>query len=498
MIQKTIQKIIQIWRTPEHLNQKVVRGSLVLYFGKFITKGFAFIRTLIIARLLLPQDIGLFGLGMLTISTTAIFFQTGFYEAIVQEKGDPREHMDSAWTVNIFVAMLLAVFLFFISAPVSAFFFHDPRLLIIVKFLSLMTIIQMLDNIGIVLLQKDLKFNVSFLYNTIGYVSQLGITIIFAFYLRNYWALVLGAVLGKVVFLILSYIYSPYRPKLNFSLKGARYLFRYGRWVGLGAIVLFFVNQGDYLTIGKMLDTASLAYYQVAFSLGTLPATEVVGVLGGLLFSLYANLQGETEKLRNVFYRISRLVFAISIPASVGLLVLSKQIVTFVYGSRWLPMVPILQVIVVYGLIKAFELITEPLFRGIGRPHISTFITAAQFGVMFAFIVPLTRMYGPVGTAFAVLFGFLVAQLCFLVQLKKYISISVSSLIKVTVTPVLASIGMAFLLVFMQRVFPVYTKIETVLYVLGGFVVYSLLLLLIDWVNGRKIYESLQWIKVNL
>src|SRR6185369_11751474 len=110
------------------------------------------------------------------------------------------------------------------------------------------------ESIGIILLQKDLKFNVNFFYNTIGYVSQLIATIIAAVYFRNYWALVVGAFIGRIVSLILSYALSSYRPKFDFSLIGAKHLFKYGKWIGITGVILFFVSQGDYLTIGKVLN----------------------------------------------------------------------------------------------------------------------------------------------------------------------------------------------------------------------------------------------------
>jgi O-antigen/teichoic acid export membrane protein len=498
MIKKVYNSFLQLWETPEDLNQRAVRGSAILYISKFITKGVAFFRTIIIAHLLLPQDIGLFGLGTLAIATTSIFFQTGFQEAIVQHQGDVEEHIDSAWTVNIILSLLLALVLFFVSSPLAATFFHDNRVNLLVKILSLMIVIQSLENIGIVLLQKDLKFNLNFFYYTIGYVSQFIITIIAALYWKNYWALVIGTLAGKLIFLILSYIYSPYKPKLDFNLKGARHLFRYGKWVGLTGAILFFVNQGDYLTIGKVLNATSLAYYQLAFSLGTLPATEIVGVLGGLLFSIYANFQNDKEKLKNVFNRVSRLVFAISIPASVGLFVLAREIVIFVYGSRWLPMVPVLNIIILYGLIKSFELITEPLFRGIGKPHISTSVMIAQFAVMFSFIIPFTKIYGPVGTAWAVFLGFLTAQTIFLIQLRKNISIGILSIFQVSTLPIIASISMGLILFFARTLIGINTKMSLISFVLFGILIYGFCLLILDKLFGNRFRESLVWVKERL
>lgn len=498
MITRFYDKFTGLWETSEDLGQSAVRSSAILFFGKFITKGIAFVRTIIIARLLLPQDLGLFGLASLAVATTGIFFQTGLNDAIVQEKDDVQKHLNSVWTVNLFINLTLSAVIFLVSAPLAGIFFHNDKVVLITRAMSAMLFIQAFETIGPVLWQRELRFNFQFFYNVIGFGMQSLVTILAAWYFRNFWGLVAGAISARVIYIILGYTLHSFRPKLDFSLIGVRHLFKYGKWVGLTGIILFFVNQGDYLTIGRLLDESSLAFYQLAFSLGTLPAMEIVGVLGALLFPLYANIQGDKEKLKNAFLRISRMAFTLSIPASIGLLVLAKEIVTFVYGSKWLPMVPVLYVITFYGLIKAFELITEPLFRGIGKPHISTIVTLAQFGVMFSFIVPLTKMYGSVGTASAVFLGFLTAQAIFLVQLRREISISIISLLKVSVLPIIASLAMGVFIFETKQLVPINTKILLLLFIGSGVFVYGIILWILDRMFGRNLYSSIIWIKERL
>lgn len=487
-----------IWEPAEGLNQRAVRSSAILYVGKVVTKAVAFVRTIIIARLLFPQDIGLFGLGGLAVSTTGIFFQSGSGSSIVQEPGEVEKYLNSTWTFDLLLNVLLFLVIFFLSSPLAVLFFHNAAVGPIVKALSFMLLIEGFQNAGINLLSRDLKFAALFAYDTISYVLQLVVTIALAFWLRNYWALVYGAIVGKVFYLISSYVFSPYRPKFDFNISGAKHLFKYGRWITLTGIVLFFVNQGDNITIGRVLNANSLAYYQLAFSLGTLPATEIVGVLSGLLFPLYANLQQDFERLRSVFKRVSRMAFAISIPASVGLMVLAKPIVTVVYGVRWLPMVPILQVIVIYGLIKAFELITEPLFRGIGKPHISTATVVAQFMVMFSLIIPFTQWYGPVGTAWAVFCGFITAQVIFFYQLRKNLGLGLGLIWEVSALPIAASLVMGVLLWYLKSIFILGAKSELFALMGIGIVTYGSVLLLLDGFTHRNYFQSLVWIKNNL
>jgi len=498
MIKRLFKKFISIWRTPTQLGQKAVRSGAIVFFEKFIIKGMAFVRTVIIARLLLPGDIGLFGLAALAVSVNGVFFQPGFQQALIQEQGDVRKHMDSAWTANLILNVFLAMLLFFVTAPLSGWFFHNAQVVPLARVLALSMLIIGFNNIGITLIQKELRYNRQFVINIIGYGTQWTLTVVFALLFRNVWALVAGAIVGNLIFVILSYLFSEYRPHFNFDFSSARHLFRFGKWVGIAGILSFFISQGDNLTVGRMLNAQTLAFYLTAYSLGTLPATEIVGVIAGILFPLYANLQDDLARLKRAFVRIARLAFAISIPASFGLASLASESVRFVYGTRWLPMVPILYVILLYGLFKGFELITDPLFRGIGKPHVSTGVMAAQAAVMFVLIVPFIRWWGPVGAGIAVLAGFLVAQAIYIHQLRRTIPIGMKTLVEIAGLPMIAAAVMAGLILFAKIAVPVNTKLLLGAYIVSGVIVYALVLFVLDAIGGSHMRRTVLWVRQNI
>lgn len=491
-------KLSGIWESPEDIGKRAVRSGTIAFIEKLLLKSGAFIRTVIIARLLLPNDIGLFGMASLAIAATTIFFQPGLHSAIVQEKEDVRKHLNSVWSAKIMLGLFLSLLLYLVSAPLAGLFFHDPQVVLLTRALAIIALVASLENIGIVLFERELRFNKLFTYNVVGQLSQMIFTVIAAFIFRNVWALVIGTIIGRTLFVLISYWVSPYRPKFTFDLSGARYLFRYGKWVGLAGIAAFFVGQGDNLTIGRLLDASQLAYYQLAFSLGTLPATEIVGVLGGILFPLYANLQGDRTRLKRTFFRVARLAFSIAIPAALGLFVLARETVVFVYGSRWLPMVPILYVILLYGLFRSFELLTKPVFLGIGKPRLTTAVLVIQAAVMFSVIVPLTHMWGAVGAGIAALAGYIVAQAIYMYRLRRDLSIGMMTVAHALLVPLFAGSLMASALWFMKPIVPVISSLTLLAYIASGVVLYFAFLWIIDRMTGSHTISAYRWVRQNV
>jgi O-antigen/teichoic acid export membrane protein len=490
-------KFFSAWRSSDKTGQQVARGSFLIFTERFFIKILYFARTVILARLLFPNDFGLFGMATLAMNILGAFTNPSFSSAIVQKKDVSKEELDSAWTIYFIRGLVLAAVLY-LSAPLAGIFFHNSAVVPFVKILALMYLIMGFESFGATLLQKEMRFNRVFIYDMSGVIVEVVVTIIAAFILRNAWALLLGAVANRIVSTVMSYAIHSSRPRLNFNLGNVKRLFEFGKWLSVGGILSFFVSQGDNLMVGKLLDATALGFYQLAFALGTLPAVEIARSLGNILFPLYSKIQKDRQLLSAFFIKISRLVFALIIPASFGLAVLAKETVGFVYGSRWLPMVPILYIVLALALLKVIDYLINPLFVGIGRPKTTTLVSVFQAIVMFSLIVPLTHKYGMVGTGLAVLISLLFAEIIFLLKLRKEINLNFWVLAKITALPAAGSLVMvAMLQLFKKIIFPD-TIVIFISYIAAGIIIYFGALFVLDMVFGRRFYESIIWIKKNI
>lgn len=498
MISRIFNKFLNLWRSSDRIGQQAARGGALVFFERIAIKAIQFVKTVVIARLLFPEDFGLFGFAMLAIAVSETLVQTGFNSAIIQEKGDVKKYLDNAWTVNVIRGIALALILFFIAAPLAGNFFHAEEVILFIQVLALVALLSSFENIGIILLQKEMQFQRQFFYSYGGVVIETIMVIVGAYILRSPWALVVGVAAGRMTFLVLSYLLHPYRPKLNFDFSGAWHLFKYGKWISITGIITFFATQGDNIVVGRMLNESALGFYQLAFALGTLPAVEVGRVLGKVLFPLYTKMHAEEDRLKSAFLKASQMVFLIAVPASAGLFILAPEIVRVVYGARWLPMVPVLYVIVIYGFLKSIEATVLPLLLGTGKPYVQTSITVLQLAVMFSLIIPFTGKYGAVGAASAATLGVFSGQVLLLYYLKRYTQFSARTFVYALGFPVLGSIIMCGAIIGVKHVIVADHVLVLASFILFGALLYSGSIFLFDRMGGGKIYESIIWIKKNI
>lgn len=497
LLSKIGRKWKALWSDSEDTGSLVARGATLLFASRMTIKIIQFVRTVVLARLLFPNDFGLFGLASISLGLVDTFFQSGFNSALVREKGDITKYLNSAWTVGIVRNTILAITIFFF-APFAGVFFNNDTIVPFMKVLAIATFFIGFENIGIILFQKEMQFNRYFFLNISIVVLEVVSVIIAAFFFRNAWALVFGAIVNRFFSVLLSYIFHPYRPKFEWNRKHIRHLFLYGKWVWAISIIGYLVSQGDNLTIGKMLTPADLGLYQPAFALAFLPAGEIARVFGNILFPLFSKIQGDKELLKKSFIKVARIIFAITIPASFGLLALAPEIVLNIYGERWLGMVPILSVLIFYGLIKSFEFVVSPLFMGVGKPKISTTSLFSQFITMLVLVVPMTSLFGAVGTAWAVLLGSIVAQSFLFFAVRREIHLGFRGFGEIGGISLLSAFLMYVVILGTKHISPISGVPNLFLFIFYGMVVYAIALFSIDFMFGKNMYNSLVWIKKNL
>ena len=181
---------------------------------RIVNRGLGFIRTIILAGLLAPEDFGLLGIGMLSIAAIETFSQTGFGHALIQKKENIDSYLDTAWTVSAIRGIVLFLILF-ISAPLIAKFFNSEQATLVIRVIAVSTLITGFKNVGVLHFFKKLEFNKQFVYEFSGTLVDLSVAIALAFILRNVWALVWGGLAGNLLRLFMSYLLHPYRPRLK-------------------------------------------------------------------------------------------------------------------------------------------------------------------------------------------------------------------------------------------------------------------------------------------
>jgi len=384
------------------LAQKMVHGGFWISFIKIIRKVFSLIRLIVIGRILAPSDFGLMGIALLTMSALETFSTTGFNQALIQKKENTESYLDAAWTVLIIRGFIIFVMLYF-TAPYVAVFFHSPTVRPIIQVLGFTIFIHAFANIGVVFFQKELEFNKVFIYRFIGIFTNFMVAILAAFILRSVWALVLGLFAENVVNLIVSYLIHPYRPHLSKDFGKAKELFGFGKWV-LGSNIFIFIGEHiDDIFVGRVLSAMALGFYQMAYRISNMLETEITGVISSVAFPAYAKIQDKQSRLQKAYFRIMKLIFAISLPITVGMILLAPEFTQIFLSEKWMPMVSAMQLLAVAGFIKSIVCTGSPLFVGSGNPNYEFYMQLIRGLTIIIVIYPLIAYMGIRGAALGVI-----------------------------------------------------------------------------------------------
>jgi len=394
-------RVTNLLKPGEGLAQRAARSGVWVYATNIAEQVFSFSRVIILARLLSPYDFGLVGIALLAVAVLDVLTVTGFEQGLIQKKGDIKSYLDTAWSVAVVRGVILALVLFGV-APLVSTFFESPAVLPILRVTAIYCLLHGLTNIGIVYFRKELDFGKQFIYRLSGTVADLAVAVTAALILRSAWALVFGLLAASAVRCVVSYIIHPYRPRFNFQLGQAKELFKFGKWLLASSIVVFLATQGDDAFVSKVLGITMLGFYQMAFRLGNLAASEI-GVISRVAFPIYSKLQDNIPVLRDTYLKIIRLVNFTAIPFAIGMFILAPQFTQLFLGDKWMPIVLALRIFAVSVIIRVIDGTGGALFYAVGRPDMAFKQDLARVITLAIAIYPLTMLWGMPGTALAVL-----------------------------------------------------------------------------------------------
>lgn len=382
------------------IKERSVRGVGWSGISQITRQGLQFIVTAILARLLLPSEFGL--VGMAAIITGLVFSvrELGLSAAIVQRKDLDDLHLSSSFWVNV-GAGLVFFGLCSAIAPFAARFFRKE---IVAPILIISSTGFVISSLGIVhraglLRRLDFKaIAVAEIGTSLGYGAASVLMAVLGF---GVWSLVYGSLFGSLVGVILWWAGFRWKPAFRFSRQKFYELFKFGGNVMGSGLISYFNQNVDYLVIGRRLGASPLGIYTLAFKLISFPLTRISHMITGVTFPAFSRMQDDERRLRHAYTKTVRYISLFTFPILAGLMVLAPQLVTVVYGPKWVDAIIPLRIMCVLGMLKAAGTTVGSILMAKGRPDILLKFQVLMFvGITTAVVVG--SFYGIVGVALAV------------------------------------------------------------------------------------------------
>jgi O-antigen/teichoic acid export membrane protein len=376
----------------------MARGAVWMVLFKVLDRSLGVISTMILSRLLAPEDFGLVAMATSLIALLELFAMFGLETALIQRPIATREHFNSAWTLNVLAGASIATMMLALAWP-AAFFYHETRVTRVICTLAVGAMLQGFENVGVVNFRKEMRFEREFRFLMLKKLMMFAIVIPLAFTLRSYWALVLGMVLGRACGLALSYVVHPFRPRL--SLSAVRDLMHISKWLLLTNMIGFLRDRSSDFVVGRLAGPASLGVFSVSAEISAMPGTELVAPINRAVLPAYVKLAQDLPALRREYLSVMGMIALFATPAVAGLAVCAPFLVLLLLGPKWVSAALLIQVLAFYGIVTVLQSNAYSAFLALSKPQVFVKINGIHVAILLPLLIGLTYEFGVVGAAWA-------------------------------------------------------------------------------------------------
>jgi len=326
------------------LKDKTVKGVIWSAVDRFSAQGIQFVFSILIARLLVPEDYGVIAMLGIFMAVSQTFIDSGFGTALIRKIDRTETDFSTVFYFNIVVAAVFYLILFF-SAPAIARFYETPLLESVTKVVALNLIINSLSGIHHAKLSIaiDFKSRAKISILTTLLTGAVGLWMAYAGY--GVWALVVQHLCSSILRTVMLWIIVKWKPKLIFSWKSFKELFSFGSKLLASGLLDTVYNNLYTLIIGKVFSPSTLGLYSKASVLAQFPSSNITSVLQAVTFPVLSSIQNEEERLADAYKRFLKLSAFVVFPLMIGLAAVADPFIRIALTDKWEGAIYLLQII---------------------------------------------------------------------------------------------------------------------------------------------------------
>lgn len=351
-----------------NIRHQVISGVKWNALGQFGSQGILFVVSILLARILLPEEFGLIGMLIIFTSVSTVFIGSGLGAALIKKKNCTNADYSTVFFYNIAVSLLFFAAMF-ISAPYIAAFYNEPQLTNIARIVAFLFIINAFGMVQITILQKELHFKAINLIQMAAIIVSAIVAVYMAYNDYGVYSLVWQQITHALVSNVLYWIGSAWKPNFVFSRSSFKELFGFGSRLLLSGLLDQIYVSVDSLLIGKIFNAEQLGYYTRAKSTRDMPVANSTGILSKIVFPIFARIDDDNE-LRHRHLQLLGLTFFIIMPVMTGMLVVAEPLVIVLFTEKWLPSVWMLQILCAVGFSYPLSVILVQTILAKGRSDV--------------------------------------------------------------------------------------------------------------------------------
>ena len=326
----------------------------------------SFIVSIVLARLLMPEDFGVIGMAMVFAGLADSFIDFGFGNAIIQKKEVTQEQKSTVFYINMLMGVLLTIIMYLLADAISLYF-EMPILRDIVKLMSLAFLVKGFSALQSALFKKGLNYKTPFKIEVISGVLSAALGIYLAVIGYNVWSLVYSQMFGWLVSTLLLWCFSTWKPSLKFSLKSVKELWRFGYKFSLSIFIDQLFNRLDTIIIGKLFTAATLGLFYKSKALIRLAAQYAFGSFGSVLYPVFSKINDNPKQVKEVFIKVLHVTCFTTFLFSGLLVINAEEIIVILYSEKWIESAQIFEFLGLFTFVYTIPSVLNSPLLAIGK-----------------------------------------------------------------------------------------------------------------------------------
>ena len=334
------------------LKKQALSGVKWTFIQQVGVQGIGFVISIILARLLTPKEFGLIGMLTVFIGIGNTLLNAGLGSSLIRTKEEELDETDysTVFYFNLVISLIIYLIIY-VTAPYIALFYKQPALISLVRWLSLVLIINAFAIIHQTRLTKIMDFKTQAIIAIPSLIISGLIGITMAYFGFGVWSLIafnLGRSLFNALFL---WGLSKWRPLWYFHKEKFKKHFNFGYKLTLSGLLNTIFENAYNIVIGKYFLPAQLGYFQKSKELTMYPSMTISAIMGKVTYPLFSKIQDNDTRLKNVYKKILQMNIFVLSPLLITAGVLASPLFNFLFTEKWLPAVPYFQIFIITGVL---------------------------------------------------------------------------------------------------------------------------------------------------
>lgn len=348
------------------LKEKTAKGLSWGFIDSFSNTGITAVISIILARILSPEEFGLIGMIAIFIALGNSLMDSGFSGALIRKESVDDKDLSTVFYTNLVLSILIYAFLYF-TAPSIARFLNTEVLCELIRVLGLSVIIVSFTQVQKVNFTRKIDFKTQAIISFIAAIASGVTSIWMALSGYGVWSLVAQQLSRQTTISVLLWIFSSWKPSFTFSTASFKEMFAFGSKLLACSLISVIWSEIYSFVIGKMYNPISVGYYTRAEKFKSLVTSNIGQVVQRVGYPIMSSLQNEPERQVRVFRRVMRLTILLAGSLVMGLIGCADAMIEVLIGAKWLPAAEYLRIIGLSGLFLPLILVGVNIFNANGN-----------------------------------------------------------------------------------------------------------------------------------